>query len=259
MSSFVSPRGGKSAAPKLPPPDPTEDRYNASLRNFFDLGDERIVQRNNALKFAYGALVVAAICMIAVIMTLSQPKLIPYLVEVQTNTRVVNGVSERHTEAVSLARPADQDKEILDRAVQFEVKEFIEAARSVTYDTEFERTLLLHWVQPFLVPESQAANMVNQFLKDNDPYQRAKTGLVEVAVDEPVPQPGDTTYQVHWFEIARTPHGDEIGRTEWSGFVTVELHQVDTSAMLDNPLGIYIRDLTWQQVGLTNSTPGGRK
>lgn len=220
--------------------DPNEDRYNPALRAFHDINAEARVQRHNALLFAWGALVLAGIMGFGMISASHQPKLIPYIVEV-----------DRHGSAVNMGIPPrlDQSTPAVSVAIEYQLRQFIQAMRGVTLDPVFQKKMIEDYVKPFVEPNTDAAAIVNDFYTKNDPFTlvKQKGQIIDVTVDQPLAE-SPSTYELHWFETTRSLQGDVIAKTEWKCFATIELHQVGADLVRLNPLGMYVTKLTIQQV-----------
>lgn len=242
MFSFLNAKAAKPATP-----DVNDDRYSPARRAYGDITSEARVQRKNAMLFAAGCLVLAGIASYGQSVANTRPTMVPYVIRIDKQGNAVNlGVPPR----------LDQDPTTTTIAVQYQLRQFIQAVRSVTYDPSFQTKLVTDYVKPFLLANSEATTLVNDFYKANDPYKTARTGTtIDAQVKSVIPQT-NTTFALDWTETTHSSTGVVIGTTEWKGFATVELGVVPTdpqSANL-NPMGMYLVNLTWQSVAINPSS-----
>jgi type IV secretory pathway TrbF-like protein len=218
-----------------------EDRYNPAFKAFADINSEARVQRKNAMIFAAGCLLVAGIEAYGQAAASSRPAMVPYVIKV-----------DEHGKAVDLGVPPrlDQDPTTTQLAVQYQLRQFIQNMRSVSYDPGFQTKMVTDYVKPFLAGGTEATTLVNDFYKENDPYKIAQKGnTIDAQVKSVIPQ-DSTTFAIDWVEVTKSANGIVINTSEWNGFATVELGEIptDPEARNLNPLGMYVHNLTWQNV-----------
>jgi type IV secretory pathway TrbF-like protein len=231
----------KPGKAKPAPADVNEDRFNPALRAYNDNTAEARVQRRNAQMFAWASMILNGILAFGIISASHQPKLLPYVVRIDS-----------HGTATDLGTPPrlDQSPQIEQFAVMAELRDFIEAVRSVTVDPEYQTRLIQKHVKPFL-EGGLGTQYIDDYYKSNNPFDDAAKGTeITVDVDEPLPE-SQSTYELHWYETTKTSSGVLVGKTEWKGIATVDLHKVDADQILTNPLGIYIKNISWENVGST--------
>jgi type IV secretion system protein VirB5 len=121
--------------------------------------------------------------------------------------------------------------------------------RTVTTDPRAQRQQV-DWFSDHVAKGSSAqAFLVDYFRqKQNEPFVRGQKETVSVEVHV-VHQRTDKTYDADWTETVRDLHGD-VKRTErWRASFTTRTSPVqDVRIARVNPLGLYIRELTWSKV-----------
>jgi type IV secretory pathway TrbF-like protein len=135
------------------------------------------------------------------------------------------------------------------RMERFEVEAFIRDAREVTSDpaVEQERLAALH---------AHARGAADRFLDDyyhsdnfaHNPFAIARKQTVSVRIDS-ILQLSAKSYQVRWTEQARDLNGVAAGPpTQWEAVLQTEIKPPATSdAIVSNPLGFYVTNLTWTE------------
>lgn len=99
-----------------------------------------------------------------------------------------------------------------------------------------------------------AAAFLNEWLTKNgweSPFERAKEMTVEVEISS-VLQPSNDTWQVNWVETERERSGKHLrDPLQMEASLTVVVmppsSQTDEEQMRRNPLGIYVKEMSWAQ------------
>jgi type IV secretory pathway TrbF-like protein len=199
--------------------------------------------------FAAGCLLVAAIEAYGQAAASSRPAMIPYVIKI-----------DDHGKAVDLGVPPrlDQDPTTTQVAVEYQLRQFIQNMRSVSYDPGFQTKMVTDYVKPFLTGGTEATTLVNDFYKANDPYKIAQHGnTIDAEVKSVIPQ-DTTTFAIDWIETTKSANGIVTNTAEWNGFATVVLGEIptDPDARNLNPMGLYVHNLTWQNVKVAEPSPG---
>ncbi len=177
------------------------------------------------------ALIVAVVGLIYVA---SQTKFVPYVVAIDK------------VGAAFSVFPADRASSIDQRVVHAELGRFIIEARTVTADRALEKIALEH-AYNYVPPGSASRGFLDEYYPKNDPFQRAQDGSVQVTVTNVLPV-SPTSYEVQWVETSRTPTGNLKKSDDWVATATTEFRPpADESAMLRNPIGLYITALVWEK------------
>lgn len=94
---------------------------------------------------------------------------------------------------------------------------------------------------------SAAASRISEWMRNNNPYFRARTETVSVEIISVVKGEGQS-WQVEWRETVYSRRGTERGSTRYSAVVIVEHGKPLEESILLNPGGLYIVDIDWQEV-----------
>lgn len=122
------------------------------------------------------------------------------------------------------------------------IRRYINHARSVIADPIAEKQAL-DFV--YVTTKGQGLNVINEYYRAHDPFNRAKTTTTEVQINT-VMQKSPNTWQVEWTEIERNLDGVDINQLRFAALVTVKNQPVDNEKEINiNPLGFYVSQLSW--------------
>jgi len=123
------------------------------------------------------------------------------------------------------------------------ISEFIKNVRSVSSDRIIIQE---NWKTAYKFLTIRGNNQLTEYAKENDPF--ALAGKVTVAVKiETVNKITDRSYQVNWVETIYNYSGGSA-KKEYSGILTVvSLPPNKKSDLINNPLGIYIDEISWSE------------
>lgn len=155
----------------------------------------------------------------------------PYIVEV-----------DKLGQAVAV-RPAEVAGKPDQRIVRFQLANYITNARSVTPD----RVVQKKWLDSvYAVSSGSAAAFLNDYYKANDPFNKGRTSLVSVELQNaPLPL-SDTTWQVQWTETTRGLNGLVENVTRYQAILTVSTFEPTTAQqIIANPTGTVIDQISW--------------
>lgn len=172
----------------------------------------------------------------------SQSKIVPYIIEVD---KLGNAVA---------SGPISQTKTTDPRVIKSAVAEFITDSRLVTPDIALQRAAIFR-IYARLTPADPATKKMNDWLNGDPeatPFARARKEMVNIDIKSILPQTADT-WQVDWLETSRDRNGGLSEKPVMHrGLVTV--YTADPAAgttekqLRVNPLGIYVRDFSWQKL-----------
>ncbi|MAT64619.1 MAG: conjugal transfer protein TrbF [Gammaproteobacteria bacterium] len=197
--------------------------------------DERIgsarVQARNWRWMAFGCLALAMGLSGGVIWQAGRSTITPYVVEIDTlgETRAVG--------------PAIAAYEPTDAQIAYHLARFIENVRSLAIDPIIVRQ---NWLRAYDYATVQAANTLNEYARENDPFSRVGQRTVTVEVTSVVRSSGDS-FDVRWREQAYE-NGTLAGTTRYTAVLSIVLQRPRTEeALRKNPLGIYVHALNWSR------------
>ena len=98
-----------------------------------------------------------------------------------------------------------------------------------------------------LATGTPAFNKINEYFKENSPFQQAEKQTIEITVTSILPI-SDRTWQVEWTETRRNLQGLVKNVSHWKASLTIATNPPQQEEkIIINPLGIFITDLNWAQ------------
>lgn len=183
---------------------------------------------------AFAAMAIAIIAVVGVVYLASQNKLIPYVVEVN---------SEGNTLQVY---QADTMQTVDRRVVKAQLSKFVQDVRSVSSDVAVQRQAI-HRAYAHLSTDMPAYTAVNTWFRKNVPFDRAKdeTNVVEVRQVLPL---SENTWRIEWVERSRSRTGEAIQELKWTGTASLVIGaEVNANSIMLNPIGLFIKEFDWAQ------------
>lgn len=178
---------------------------------------------------------VCAVSVVGVIVMANSSRIVPYVVEVN-----------RLGDAVGVHR-ADQARALDPRVVKAQLARFITAWRSVSPDVAVQKRTLED-MYAFLSAGDPATVALNEYMKANNPYERATTETVSVTIENVLPLAGET-WQIDWLEERRSRSGELKDVKRWRAAITPAFKQpTDEMTILRNPLGLYTREISFSPI-----------
>jgi type IV secretory pathway TrbF-like protein len=250
-SPHVSNDAAERAAPlkyprvvKAPPPSPARAFLQRQARMEWDTRLGRPVKAAANWRLASFGQTILNIIGAVTISTLAtavvaKPKAIPYVVEIdRIGTAVYHGPA------------ADGAKNFVipERAIRQQLKRFVTDLRSLSSDPAIITANIVeaaYWATPV------GQNLINKFIKDNDPYKRCLQERVSVEIQSVLALSRDS-WRVQWKETSFDPSGAQVGSTLWGGafrlvFRTTE-QGVEEEMLEKNLLGLYVDYFDVQQL-----------
>ena len=179
---------------------------------------------------ALGALAVAAIAVLGAVHVASQSKIEPYVVALNTLGDPLVPV------------PASSGAAVTRRILTWQVAEWIYNTRSVLTDRTAEQNIINNRV--FSMASKSVASYLNAWYSAHPPYGTP----VRVRITSVLPLSA-STFQVNWRES--TEAAGVLSKTYWQANVVTGVDPKLVSSgnkFLNNPLGIFVKDLSWTQV-----------
>ena len=184
--------------------------------------------------------VLLALALFGLIHLGSQPKAIPYVVEVNKLGEVAYS---------GRLEPARADSNV----IKASIASFVADLRMVTPDASLQAEAV-NRVYAYISKGDPALGRVNSFYgaaKEASPYVRAVDEIVSVAIDDVLPS-SQNSWQVDWTETTRDRKGEKAVTAKWRGLVTIVLVPPSASTseaqLRRNPLGVYVQDVTWSRL-----------
>lgn len=199
--------------------------------------DERYgdsVARARTWRFAaFGMIGIAALAVAGVAWIGSQSKITPFVVAL-----------DNLGNPIAMAQPAGGSA-VSQRIIEAQVANLIWNARTVLNDQAAQKTLLDR-VYAMLSPDASA--YLNDYYKAHSPF--SGDGITtNVEINSILPVSKDS-FQINWKE-SKFNTSQPMGSSQWKANVTVGIDATladKPAVMLANPLGIYIKSISWTQV-----------
>jgi type IV secretion system protein VirB5 len=220
--------------PATNPTPPRASPYLDARREWNERYGDYIAQARLWRWIALLSLLIASVSVTGVIYFASQNKLIPYVVELNSDA-----------EAIHIAK-AEQMLPVEKRVIRALLTQFVQDLRMVTADIAVQRRAIER-LYAQLPQSSIAYRAINEWMRNNIPFERAKTETVAIEVKRVQPIAGDT-WRVDWIERTRTRKGDALPDKEWTATLRVDTGgDVDENSIMLNPIGLMVNEIDWMQ------------
>jgi type IV secretion system protein VirB5 len=187
----------------------------------------------------YGMGAIAALLAVAVVYLQSQPRLVPYVVEVDKLGQVV---------PLERAAKYAASNEVLLIA---QIASLVRDMRSVSSDADYESAVVIPRIYDFVT--GPAREFSNDYFRANSPIVLGKNETVRVTINTVVRE-SPSSFRVEWTEAKRSPTGQQTGVDHWTGIFSYVLRddqsndQPGEDQLIANPLGLYITDISWSRL-----------
>lgn len=194
------------------------------------LGSSRFQARNWRL-MAFGCLGLALLMAAGLVWRSAQSLVIPYVVEVDSAGQV-RAVGEAAT-----------DYQPGDALIAQHLARFITQVRALPIDPIVVRS---NWLGAYQLTTNRGATTLNEFARESDPFSRIGRESITVDITSVV-RASENSFQVRWTE-RRYVDGASAGSERWTAVLTVVLKPPHSEEKLrQNPLGIYVDNLSWSR------------
>jgi len=192
------------------------------------LGSARIQARNWRF-MAFGALGLAIGLSLQIAVLSTTSRVTPYVVEVERDG------------GVRAVAPATLSYEPSDAQIAAELARFIEHVRGVSTDPVVVKQ---DWLKAYDYATDRAAQTLNDYARENDPFSKIGTRSVTVEIASVV-RASPTSFQLRWREKA-FENGTSAGVAGFTGVLTIVMKPPrDAATLRANPLGIYVNAINW--------------
>lgn len=199
--------------------------------------DDRIgssrVQAYNWRLFALISISLNIILSFGMIYQSTKSSVIPYVVKVN---------SEGIAEAIG---PAKQSNYIPQQAeIKYFLAQFVQKIRTVPLDPVVSKQ---NWISAYGFLGQSAAQKMNDLVKQDNPVNKLGKITTQIEINVIVPISKDT-YQIRWQEKVFDKSGVPLESYKMTGIFSIFLSTPTTEKeLLSNPLGIYIKDLSYNK------------
>ncbi len=169
-----------------------------------------------------------------------QSKFVPYVVEVDKLGRAVAG------------RVAERAGRVDDRVIKATLAGFIADSRGVSFDRNQQNDAIWR-VYSHLQSGEPATTKITVYMTDpvTSPTRKAEDHSVGIEISS-VLQQTDSTWEVNWMERVWDRKGVQVDQFRMRGLLTIYVSPPTSSTRDEeiwrNPLGIFVRDVTWAKV-----------
>lgn len=194
------------------------------------LGTARVQAKNWRL-MAFGSLFLAIWLSGGLIWLDNSSRIAPYVVEIDKSG------------SIRVAGAAVEDYQPADAQIAFHLARFVENVRSVSIDPVVVRQ---NWLKAYDYATDRAANTLNDYARENNPFAKIGTRTVSVEVTSVVRSSPDS-FQLRWAE--KSFENGALSKTErFTGVLSIVLKPPrDVETLRKNPLGIYVHGLNWSR------------
>lgn len=203
--------------------------------------NERIIASKNWWQIvSVSCLIITLTSLCGMIYFATQSKYIPYIVQVDKLNNI---------QAAGVAKPTTVADPLLLKSI---VSSFISDARLVTPDVTLQKRAIWR-IYAHLNSADPATTKMNEWLNgspEKTPFARSKKEMVSIEVTS-ILMESDNTYLVHWVEKTRDRTGNYVKQPEnFRGSFTLYKAEYlnDDESIIDNPLGIFIKDFNWSKI-----------
>jgi len=226
----------------------TESPYLAARRTWNDHVGRLVADRMLWQAVGLLSLLVALACVGGLVHVAGQSRFIPYVIEVdaQGAARTV-----RRADAMPVANQA---------VIEAQLDRFVTLSRRVSADIAVQRQAIFD-VYAVLEAESAAAAKMTEHLNADPlktPFARAQNETVSTETRSVLQQSGES-WQIDWTEtIYERASGRRKDQFDMRALVQIRqahLQHDSEESLRANPLGIYIRDFTWNRMLERNPSP----
>lgn len=213
-----------------------ETRYRKARQEWDRRMGTAVVQARNWRLATLLALGVVLVAVVGIIYLGAQPKAIPHIVQVD------------RMGAPTYLGPVGQslrEYKPSDASLKYHLRRFISSTRSISSDPAVMKR---NWIDAYTLITQNAANHLNAYAQETDPFKRREQERITVDVASIVQLSADT-WQADWFEKAWDKTGSETGSSVWRGTFRVIVRTPESEEQLaSNPIGLFIDEFHWSKV-----------
>ncbi len=222
----------KKTKPVSSEPQSTDSPYMTARREWNERYGDFIAAAYHWRLAAFASFAISLLLGGGLIWISGQHKVVPYAVQFDGNGEIV-----RVARADIASQPAQ-------RQIIAALRNWVIGARTVYVDTRAQKAII-DQTYATTYPSSAAFQALATHHREHNPYERAQSETVEIAVNAIVPISAET-WQVEWTETTRQRSGRVVETKQWQGTITIVLTPPTNEAqILVNPLGIYVRQFAW--------------
>jgi len=221
-------------APRLSPDGPHSALYIAARAEWNERYGSYVAQAHAWRLTALASIGVAFLAVAGVVWIGAQNRVVPYVVQ-----------TDKLGDALAISR-ADVAPPADPRLIRAQLARWIVDARSVVIDVWAERSLVKD-AYAMINRNGAAEQQLNDWFSHNDPFKRAQTDMVGIAVQSVLPISANT-WRIEWREDQRSRDGTAGPSAFWQATATISINPpADDATILVNPTGLYVDSFHWSQ------------
>ena len=233
-SGTIVPAAAAPATDVDPWAEAFKQAYHNSKSEWFERYGTYIAQARSWQRVAVLALIVAVLEASGLLWLGLQSQIVPYIVQVDK------------VGAVGAIVRADRMERPNKDQIRAQLRRWIRAVRTVFVDAAAQRGYIDE-AYAMINARSDAFGMLNEHMRQHNPFERAKSETVNVKVESVLPLPGET-WQIEWREETFGRDGVLKTSQAYQATVTIAFTQPrDEQTLMANPLGLYVNAFYWTQ------------
>lgn len=212
----------------------TTDNPYLGQQTYLELYGRYVSAARQWRRVAFLTIFLSALSLGGLILVANQAQVVPYVVKV-----------DRLGTAVAVER-ADRADKAEKPVIVAQLARWITAVRSVWVDAGAQRGLVKD-AYAMINAHAPAYASLNDYMRERDPFVRAKDETVSVDVLSVLPISGDS-WRIEWREESRARNGERNTVREYQATVNLSFNPPrDEATIRVNPMGIYINTLEWTE------------
>jgi type IV secretion system protein VirB5 len=228
-----------AANKKWSPQGQLETRYRKARQEWDLRMGTAVVQARNWRLATFGSLGLVFVSLAGTVYLGAQPKAVPHIVQVdRLGAPTYLGPVGRSVRDASGIPPSDA-------SLKYHLRRFVVATRTVSSDPAVMKR---NWIEAYAQITQSAANQLNSYAQQADPFKRGTQERISVDVAAVVQLSADT-WQMDWTERSSDKAGNELESGVWRGTFRIVVRPPESEEQIAaNPLGLFIDEFHWSKV-----------
>jgi len=208
-----------------------------------DMNGNALRQNHNLRIMCMGLLAALGVATLANVYQATQSTVEPYIIEVDSTTGAI-----RNAGVISEMQYTPEKLEI-----EYFLGKFIQDTRSMPLDGEVYRQ---SWYEAYGYMTKDAAAAMSAEMEKLSKADDFGKKRIKVTINSILPVNGaGESYQANWTEEVTDLTSGEQKNVPMTGIFTVTIIQnKDRKSLMENPLGIYVKDFSWSQENVAKDT-----
>lgn len=177
---------------------------------------------------------IAAIAVVGLVVMALQPRMVPYIIELD------------RTDVVSKYQAEPFAGTVNNQTYRAYLARWLRTWRKVSPDLSLIEPHVL-FVYSMLDATEPANKVISQWYRENRPNERAARETTSIRVRS-VLRLTQASWRLEWMEQTFDRSGNLVNEEEYTATLQIRQGRVNPETEMDNPLGIYITDIDWTPV-----------